>query len=230
MHGNLSTAAHGTAAGADMSASTSPSARGSAAFAELPADPSPPECPDAFPGAFPDTLPDETPPTQRRVLRLADRDATLRRATGSDDPRVHDWLVNELSAALNMAPALDSEDRENRVWASVSALCDIAPRDTMEGMLATQMVALHSAALGCLRRAAAPVAADRARDADLCHAARLLHVFQRHMRVRDDRRNPVLAHSLTGGHAPDAAGALSGPRVRPAGEGEGEDRAAGADR
>ncbi len=58
--------------------------------------------------------------------------------------------------------------------------------------------------------------ADRARDADLRHAARLLNVFQRQMRVRDDRRNPVLARSLTGRHAPDAAGAPPGARVAPA--------------
>lgn len=94
-------------------------------------------------------------------------------------------------------------------------MCDIAPRDTLEGMLAAQMVAVHSASLDCLRRAAEAGAADRARDADLRHAARLLNVFQRQMRVRDDRRNPVLARSLTGRHAPDAAGSPPGARVAP---------------
>ncbi|CAN0548959.1 unnamed protein product, partial [Laminaria digitata] len=121
----------------------------------------------------------------------------LRRATGSDDARVHGWLVNDLSFALNMPPALDGpgfdgkgdhQARADRVCAAISAMCDIAPRDTLEGMLAAQMVAVHSAALDSLRRAAEPVAADRAREADLRHAARLLNVFQRQMRVRDDRR------------------------------------------
>jgi hypothetical protein len=161
-----------------------------------------------------DPLPDLSPDIQ--VLRLADRDATLRRATGSDDARVHDWLVNDLSFALNMPPVLDATARADRVCAAVSAMCDIGPRDTLEGMLAAQMVAVHSAALDNLRRAAEPDAADRARDADLRHAARLLNVFQRQMRVRDDRRNPVLARSLTGRHAPDAAGAPPGARVAPA--------------
>lgn len=174
-----------------------------------------------------------------RVLRLADRDATLARATGSADARVQGWLVNDLSFALCTPPALvaaglggqvddgqspgwpdiDAQAREDRVCAAVSALCDIAPRDTLEGMLAAQMVAVHSASLDCLRRAAEAGAADRARECDLRHAARLLNVFQRQMRVRDDRRNPVLARSLTGRHAPDAAGAPSGARVVPAREG-----------
>lgn len=174
-------------------------------------------------------LPSESPSDLApglRTLRLADRDATLARATGSADARVQGWLVNDLSFALCTPPALVAQDgdrrewdgqaREDRVCAAVSALCDIAPRDTLEGMLAAQMVAVHSASLDCLRRAAEAGDADRARDGDLRHAARLLNVFQRQMRVRDDRRNPVLARSLTGRHAPDAAGAPPGARVAPA--------------
>jgi hypothetical protein len=50
----------------------------------------------------------------------------------------------------------------------------------------------------------------------LDRAARLLSVFQRQMRVREDRRNPVLARSLTRRHAPDAPGRSPGARVAPA--------------
>ena len=155
-------------------------------------------------------------PATVRALHLADRDATLRRATGSDDGRVQGWLVNDVAFALNMPPSLDAQGREDRVCAAVSAMCEIGPRDAVEGMLAAQMVAVHSASLECLRRAADPLAADRARDADLHHAGRLLHVFQRQLRVRDDRRNPFLAHSLSGRLAPDAPGRLPGARVAPA--------------
>ena len=164
----------------------------------------------------------DLPPPGIQVLRLADRDATLRRATGSADARVHGWLVNDLSFALNAPPAFNGQARADRVCAAVAAMCDIGPRDTLEGMLAAQMVAVHSAALDSLRRAAEPNSADRARDADLRHAARLLNVFQRQMRVRDDRRNPVLAHSLTGRHAPDAPGRPPAAQVAPVGEMAGE--------
>ncbi|MFT5485658.1 MAG: hypothetical protein ACI9JL_000154 [Paracoccaceae bacterium] len=210
MHGNLHRNALGTAPTPDRV--TPDFARPSDPAADSPTNP-------------PSDSPDECAPGIQ-VLRLADRDATLRRATGSADARVHGWLVNDLSFALNMPPALDApgldttgyggQARADRVCAAVSAMCDIAPRDTLEGMLAVQMVAVHSAALDSLRRAAEPDAADRAREADLRHAARLLNVFQRQMRVRDDRRNPVLAHSLTGRHAPDAAGRPPGARVAPA--------------
>lgn len=166
-----------------------------------------------------------TPP-EIHVLHFADREATLTRATGSPDARVHGWLVNDLAFALATPPLLEASGlqgsgpggsaKEDRVCAAVSAMCDIGPRDTLEGMLAAQMVAVHSAALDSLRRAAESDTADRARDADLRHAARLLNVFQRQMRVRDDRRNPVLARSLTGRHAPDAGGKPPGARVAPA--------------
>ena len=164
--------------------------------------------------------PDGTPApaAELRVLRLADREATLTRATGSEDTRVHDWLVNDVAFALTAPPALGDEARQDRVCAAVTALCDIAPRDAIEGMLAAQMVAVHSAALDCLRRAADPVSGDRARDVDLRHAARLLNVFHRQTRIRDDRRNPVLAHSVTGTQAPDAPGRAPGLTAAPAGD------------
>lgn len=162
------------------------------------------------PPASADPDSDAAPASGLRVLRLADREATLTRATGSADTRVHDWLVNDVAFALTAPPALGDGARQDRVCAAVTALCDIAPRDAIEGMLATQMVAVHSAALDCLRRAADPVSGDRARDVDLRHAARLLNVFHRQTRIRDDRRNPVLAHSVTGTQAPDAPGRTSG--------------------
>lgn len=204
---------HGTRFAADAAANV--------ANPDVPApDFTPPDRPPADPSpdsSRPDHLHAGPTAPGIRVLHLADRDATLTRATGSADARVHGWLVNDLSFALTAPPALAAAT-EDRVCAAVSAMCDIAPRDTLEGMLAAQMVAVHSAALDSLRRAAEASAADRARDADLRHAARLLNVFQRQMRVRDDRRNPVLACSLTGRHAPDAAGVRPGARVVPAGE------------
>ena len=234
MHGNVfktvAGAATGAATGPASSSATGRAGGGAAGpggcatpgSGESPAE-APTEIPTCISGETPDDVADVSPHTGAdiRVLRLADRDATLARATGSGDARVHDWLVNDLSFALTMPPALDAPGgdapaRADRVCAAVSALCDIAPRDTLEGMLAAQMVAVHSASLDCLRRAAEAGAADRAREADLRHAARLLNVFQRQMRVRDDRRNPVLARSLTGRHAPDAPGTPSGARVAPA--------------
>lgn len=126
-------------------------------------DPAPPDVPP--PDFPPPDLPPPDHPAGIQVLRLADRDATLRRATGSGDARVHGWLVNDLSFALAAPPAFDApgfgaQARADRVCAAVSAICDIGPRDTLEGMLAAQMIAVQSATLDSLRRAAEPAAAD----------------------------------------------------------------------
>jgi hypothetical protein len=51
-------------------------------------------------------------------------------------------------------PGFGAQARADRVCAAVSAMCDIGPRDTLEGMLAAQMIAVYSAALDSLRRAA----------------------------------------------------------------------------
>ena len=157
---------HGTRFAADAAANV--------ANPDVPApDFTPPDRPPADPSpdsSRPDHLHAGPTAPGIRVLHLADRDATLTRATGSADARVHGWLVNDLSFALTAPPALAAAT-EDRVCAAVSAMCDIAPRDTLEGMLAAQMVAVHSAALDSLRRAAEASAADRARDADLRHAA-----------------------------------------------------------
>ena len=38
-------------------------------------------------------------------------------------------------------PGFGKQARADRVCAAVSAICDIGPRDTLEGMLAAQMIA-----------------------------------------------------------------------------------------
>ena len=159
------------------------------------------------------------PPAQppASAVRLADRAATLARATGSTDARVQGWLVGDLAPVLartappetggarlaapgagaDAGPA-PGQSPDDRLIAAVSALCEISPRDAMEGMLAAQMVAVHASALDCLRSAAAPGLTGRDRHLEFRDAARLLNLYERQLKLRDDRRNPVLARSIAG--------------------------------
>ena len=95
-------------------------------------------------------------------------------------------------------PHLPAQSPEDRVFAALSALSEIGPRDAMEGMLAAQMVAVHASALDCLRGAAASGLKGRDRHTELRDAARLLGVFERHLKLRDDRCNPRLTRSVAG--------------------------------
>ena len=160
------------------------------------------------PAAPPEPAPPASRPSRTsppREVRLADRAAVLTQATGSTDARVQGWLVDDLAPVLaRTAPPppegahLPVSAPEDRVFAALSALSEIGPRDAMEGMLAAQMVAVHASALDCLREAAMPGLKGRDRHTELRDAARLLGVFERHLRLRDDRRNPRLARSVAG--------------------------------
>src|SRR5947209_17007038 len=47
----------------------------------------------------------------------------------------------------------DDEERKNQVNAAIAGLIGINPIDELEGMLAAQLIACHSAAMECYRRA-----------------------------------------------------------------------------
>lgn len=115
------------------------------------------------------------------------------------------WLVDDLAPILSRTappmaegPHLPAQSPEDRVFAALSALSEISPRDAMEGMLAAQMVAVHASALDCLRSAAAPGLTGRDRHLEFRDAARLLALYERQLKLRDDRRNPRLDRSVAG--------------------------------
>ena len=50
-----------------------------------------------------------------------------------------------------MPAELSTEERLQHIQSAMAALRGIKPQDEVEGMLATQMVATHAAAMECLR-------------------------------------------------------------------------------
>jgi hypothetical protein len=72
--------------------------------------------------------------------------------TGSQSPRFRNALLNELRAAI-VLPGTAEEVWAVRFGAAMDPLAGFAPRDEVEGMMATQAVALHHAAMDALRRA-----------------------------------------------------------------------------
>ena len=64
----------------------------------------------------------------------------------------------------------------------------IKPRDEIEGMLAAQMVATHSAAMDCLRRAMVEGQTFEGRDINLKHAAKFLSIYSRQIEVLNKHR------------------------------------------
>ncbi len=80
-------------------------------------------------------------------------------------------LMNQAILAMPGDPDLDASN------AAVDMMNGIQPKDPLEGMLATQMVAVHNMALECSKLAMVKGQHFEARDMSLKHAAKLMQVF-----------------------------------------------------
>jgi hypothetical protein len=71
---------------------------------------------------------------------------------GSQNDDWNNILANQAVSALWLKNT-DIDEAKKQRFATVAALLGIAPRDEIEGMLATQLVACHNASMECYRRA-----------------------------------------------------------------------------
>ena len=112
----------------------------------------------------------------------------IKEATGTEEPLLQQRLVNQVCDALWLPADLSEDDLMTRIQSAISMLQGIKPTDEVEGMLATQMVATHNAAMECLRRAMIPAHPIQGRDLNLKHATKLLSVYSRQIEVLNKHR------------------------------------------
>lgn len=111
-----------------------------------------------------------------------------KKATGSENPLLQQHLLNQTYCALWLADELTEDEKLTRFISAISMLEGIEPKDGTEGMLATQMVGTHNAAMECLRRAMIPSQPNERRDENLKHATKLLSIYARQIEVLDKHR------------------------------------------
>ena len=109
-------------------------------------------------------------------------------ATGTNDPELAQRLLNQIYETLWLPAELSEEERFRRVRAAIAALRGIKPQDEIEGMLATQMVATHSAAMECLRLSMIQKQPFEVRDNNLRHAAKLMSIFTKQLETLNRNR------------------------------------------
>jgi hypothetical protein len=114
--------------------------------------------------------------------------AAVRDATGTDQPDLQQRLIDQVYDTLGLPDGLSDEKRLARVKAAIAILEGIKPRDEIEGMLATQMVATHNAAMECLRRAMVPAQTFPGRDQSFKYAAKLLSIYSRQIETLNKHR------------------------------------------
>src|SRR5215216_2759822 len=74
-----------------------------------------------------------------------------KRLTGSHYEKFSSILMGQIGSTLWTAHS--DEDQQTQIDACAEALAGIAAQDEVEGVLAAQMIACHSAAMECFRRA-----------------------------------------------------------------------------
>ena len=162
------------------------------------------------------------PPKPANKAGYALQAADGRAAVGSANENVQLVRLGEVLSSLWLPTEYSSEERSRRLDAAMEALKDIGPKDGQEGMLAAQMVATHSAAMECLRRAMIPGQLHEGRDLNLKHANKLLQTYARQMEVLDKHRGKgqqkiVVEHVTVEAGGQAIVGNVSAGAARPAG-------------
>lgn len=109
-------------------------------------------------------------------------------ATGTTSKKAQIELISHVLGAMGMLKSLSDAEKLEKYRFAMAMLEGIAPTDELEGMLAAQMVATHSAAMECFRRAALPNQPQQARAFNLQQAKSLLSIYTRQVEVIDKRR------------------------------------------
>jgi hypothetical protein len=103
----------------------------------------------------------------------------------SDDWNVR--LANDTAQALWLTNS-DDKTRGQQVSAALAGLSGIAPKDELEGMMAAQLVAAHSAAMECYRRAMIGEQTFEGRRENLGQANKLSRTFAALVEALDRHR------------------------------------------
>lgn len=109
-----------------------------------------------------------------------------RKATGSKNSDVQAGLLSRLITFLQQCGG--SKDEQQTVDFAIRLLEEIAPRDSTEGMLASQMIATHDAALKCLIRAEQAEQSFEGRQFFYDKATKLLQLYIRQLEALDKHR------------------------------------------
>ena len=97
----------------------------------------------------------------------------MKQVFGTEDKPLQHRLLYQASRAV---PDFTGQEKQSFDHVT-AALHGIGPRDSLEGMLAVQMVAAHTMAMECMRRAALPNQIDLAVEVNLNRGTRLMRTF-----------------------------------------------------
>ena len=111
-----------------------------------------------------------------QVRHPSEETGELRFLGGSASDAFNTVLAHQVTTTLWLGRA-DEDDQAKFRAAAVAGLAGIAPRDELEGMLGAQLIAAHSAAMECYRRAMIPDQSFEGRHESLTQANKLSRTY-----------------------------------------------------
>ena len=145
-----------------------------------------------------------------------DRKGNLKAIGGSPSDHWNSVLANQTLSALWLEHS-DETTRGRQFSAAVAGLVGIEPKDELEGMIAAQLIAAHSAAMECYRRAMLGEQTLEGRRENLLQAnklsrtyAVLLEALNRHRGKGQQKVTVEHVHVHSGGQA--VVGVVETPR------------------
>lgn len=124
----------------------------------------------------------------RQIFVPVESEKVLVEATGTGKPQLQQTLFKQAYDAIWLPADVSEDERLSRYKSVVSMLQGIGPKEEIEGMLATQMVAIHNAAMDCFRRANIEGQSLDGRDKELKHAAKLVATYARQVETLNKHR------------------------------------------
>ncbi|MCQ0990356.1 hypothetical protein [Jiella marina] len=115
-------------------------------------------------------------PTTLTVADPKKSKGALKSIGGSQSDEWNNILANQAVQSLWKAHS-DSESLDLQMSATIAAMMGVGPKSELEGMLATQMIATHNAAMECYRRAMLSEQTFAGRDMALSQANRLVRSY-----------------------------------------------------
>jgi hypothetical protein len=97
----------------------------------------------------------------------------MKQVFGTEDRELQSKLLDH---AVGVVPDFSGHEMKSFDYAA-AALHGIGPKDSLEGMLAVQMVAAHTMAMECLRRAALPDQVDLGVEVNVNRGTKLMRTF-----------------------------------------------------
>lgn len=117
-----------------------------------------------------------TPATEKANIDLVATTGALSHIGGSKLDAWNDRVLNDTVEALWVKNS-DEGTRLQQLGAAVAGLMGIAPKDELEGMMAAQLIAAHSATMECYRRAMLGEQSFEGRRENLSQANKLSRTF-----------------------------------------------------